>query len=89
VKEKKMEFPQAKIKSIKANLVAREITITFTVAINADSQAAAENLCQYVDRDMGHVDVSMVPQQLPMVGMEFYVGEKEVGVNGGNHESDH
>jgi spore maturation protein SpmB len=62
-----MEFPQAKVKSIKADLVNKEITISFTVSLNDDSQAAAENLSQYVDKDMGKVEVRVIPQQLPMV----------------------
>ena len=85
-----MEFPQAKVKSIRADLVNKEITISFTVGLNEESQRAAEDLSQYVDKDMGKVEVRIIPQQLPLKGLfpistELIIDEEED--EGESHEN--
>ena len=58
-----MEFPSAQVTSVKANFATRRITIAFTLAINEDSMAAADDLAAYTDKDASTVDLNIVPRQ--------------------------
>jgi ribosomal protein L16/L10AE len=65
-----MEFPQCKVKSVKADIVAGEISIAFTLKLNDDSLEAAEALSMYVDKDQGKVEVRVIPDQPLLKGLE-------------------
>ena len=61
-----MEFPSCKVKSVRADIANGEITIAFSMAFNDQALEAAEALSQYADKDMGKVEVRIIPQQPPL-----------------------
>lgn len=72
-----MEFLQCKVKSVKADIVAGEITIAFTLKLNDDSLESAEALSLYVDKDQGKVEVRVIPDQPPLKGLTITVPDTE------------
>lgn len=78
-----MEFPSATVTSVKANFATKRITIAFTLAINEDSMATADELAEYTKKDAGKVDLIITPRQPPL----FIVGGA-VGIGGSNAEID-
>ena len=64
-----MEFPQCKVKSVKADIAAGELKIAFSLAINDENMEAAEALALYVDKDDGKVELRIIPQQPPLKGL--------------------
>jgi hypothetical protein len=58
-----MEFPNAHVKSVKADIAGGEITISFALKLNDDSLEAATALAAYVDREQANVEVRVIPQQ--------------------------
>jgi hypothetical protein len=58
-----MEFPNARVKSVRADIGSGEITISFSLALNDDSLEAAKELAFYDDKDQGQVGVTVIPQQ--------------------------
>jgi hypothetical protein len=57
-----MDF-QAFVKSIKANVVKEELTISFMVPLDEESLAAAEKLSMFAKPDSPAVDVVVTPLQ--------------------------
>ncbi len=57
------EFQTAKVTSVKANFTTKRITIAFSIAINEDSLAAADELAKYIEKDAGTVGLTIVPFQ--------------------------
>jgi hypothetical protein len=66
-----MKFPSCKIKGIKSDLVAETISLTFVCDLNTENTEAAYVLSNYADKDAGHVEVSITPQQLPLFDDEI------------------
>jgi hypothetical protein len=58
-----MEFPSSTVTSGKANFVTKRITISFSMAINEDSMAAADELADYTEKDASKVDLVITPKQ--------------------------
>jgi hypothetical protein len=57
-----MEFPNAKVKAVRADIGSGEITISFCLDLNDENLDAARELAFYDDKDHGKVDVSVDPQ---------------------------
>ncbi|TRZ51170.1 hypothetical protein D4S03_05525 [bacterium] len=82
-----MKFQQCKVKSIKADIANGELTISFGMAIDDDSMETAERLAIYVGKDASKVEVRVVPQQPPLVGMLTTEAEKDDSeMEGESHE---
>jgi hypothetical protein len=62
-----MEFHKCKVKSIRADIANGEITISFGLSIDSKSLAIAAELANYADKNAGHVEVQVTPQQLPLI----------------------
>jgi hypothetical protein len=58
-----MEFPNAHVKAVKADFVSDDITLTFRVKRNADSQAEAERLALLVGQENDAGRLMFVPNQ--------------------------
>ena len=59
-----MLFKNAQVKSVKADLAKKEITITLVVDMGA--QPEAEELARYADPDAGQVMADITPRQMAM-----------------------
>lgn len=57
-----MKF-RAYTKSIKADFAKREITLTFTVAMDDENMETAAELAPYASEDAGAVDLNIAPYQ--------------------------
>lgn len=57
-----MEF-LSYVKGIKADVAKKEMTLTFTVHMDEQSLATAEELAQYVGEDAGAVELRIMPYQ--------------------------
>jgi hypothetical protein len=75
-----MEFPSATVTSVKANFATKRIAIAFTLAINEESMATADELAEYAVKDAGPVDLVITPRQLPLFipGTGTYIGSNPV-----------
>ena len=62
-----MEFNAAAVKSIKANLASKEISITFSIALNDENMLAAEILAVYTEKNAGKVDVTIGRRWSPLL----------------------
>lgn len=62
-----MKFSKCKIKSIRADIANGELTVSFGLSLSADVLEVAADLSKYADKDAGHVDVEIYPQQLPLI----------------------
>jgi len=56
-----MEFPNAKVKAVNANIGSGVITISFSLDLNDENLEAAKALALYDDQDNRKVDVSVNP----------------------------
>ena len=59
-----MQFQSVKIKGVKADVVSKLITIGFTLPLNDENLAVAEELSRYADKNRGHCAVVITPAQL-------------------------
>jgi len=59
-----MEFPVCEVKSVKVNIAAGEIRISFSLALCRVNLDTAEELARYVDRDDGDVELRIIPKQI-------------------------
>lgn len=57
-----MQFTDAKVRSVKADLAKGEITLTFVV--DADEMSTAEELAMYQAADAGKVVLRVEPRQM-------------------------
>lgn len=57
-----MEF-LAYVKGIKADVAKKEVTISFTVTMDEESMATAEELAHFVGGDAGAVELKVMPYQ--------------------------
>lgn len=65
-----MEFMGCKVTGVKADFADSEIKLTFSLPLNDESQDAAYSLAQYVEKDAGKVDLSIIPCQPNLPGLE-------------------
>jgi hypothetical protein len=72
-----MEFPSVKVKGVKANFAAGEINLTFSAPLNDELLEMAEQLAVYAGKDMGYVELRIIPQQPPLVGVEMKTFQAE------------
>jgi len=82
-----MNFPNAKVKSVKADIAAGEIRISFSLPLNEDNLEAASRLALFVEKDAGKVEVSVVPNQPFIPGL---IAEKALpeAVEGGSNANE-
>ena len=62
-----MKFSKCKIKSIRADIANGELTVSFGLLVSSETLKLAAQLANYADKDAGHVDVEIIPQQLPLL----------------------
>ncbi len=61
-----MNFSDANVKGIKADIAKKRIVISFEVDMDKDNLITADELSLYVGNDSGYVDLSITPRQLPL-----------------------
>jgi len=59
-----MRFPIAKARSVRADIAAKKITLSFTVDLSELDQA--EQLAAYCEEDAGDVALEITPRQPPL-----------------------
>jgi hypothetical protein len=59
-----MLFPIAYVKSVKADIVKNEITISLTVDLSESNLEEARDLGKYCDEDAGSVTLEIRPRQM-------------------------
>ena len=64
-----MEFPTCKAKSVRADIVNGDLTISFRMAINDQNMEVAEALAVYCDKDAGELELRIIPRQPPLKGL--------------------
>jgi len=74
-----MEFPNCKVKAVKADIAADELTISFRMAINEESMDVADLLSTYAGKDGGQVEVRVIPNQPALPGLSGQVVDRETG----------
>lgn len=57
-------------KSVKADLAKKELTLTFTVHMDEESNATAEELAQFTGEDAGAVELRVMPYQRSFLTQE-------------------
>jgi hypothetical protein len=62
-----MEFKNVEVKSVKANIGNKELTLTFALALDEASLAEAQELAVYDDKEHGRVDLTIVPKMPPLI----------------------
>ena len=65
-----MKFYNAYLKAVRANLTKGEITISFTVSSHEENLVTAQDLSTYADKEHGAVEVSIVPRQIRLTGID-------------------
>ncbi len=61
-----MNFSDANVKGIKADIAKKRIVISFEVDMDKDNLITADELSLYAGNDSGYVDLSITPRQLPL-----------------------
>jgi hypothetical protein len=61
-----MKFSYAKVKSIKADIAKKEITVSFLVDMTQENLAISDQLSGYVDPDAGTVILDIFPRQMKL-----------------------
>jgi hypothetical protein len=61
-----MNFHDANVKGIKADIAKGTITLSFEVDMNKDNLIMADELAPYTHKDSGYVDIEIHPHQLPL-----------------------
>lgn len=56
----------AYVKSVKADVGKRELTLSFTVSLDEENLAAAQELAFYANPDAGAIDLKVLPRQTSM-----------------------
>ena len=62
-----MLFNYANMKSIKADITKKEITVSFVVDMSQDNLSVSEDLSRYVDAEAGTVVIDIQPRQPALV----------------------
>jgi hypothetical protein len=65
-----MDFPNCKVKSVKADIANGQLTIVFRMKLIDENMDNAVALSLYADKDAGEVEVRVVPRQMPLKGLD-------------------
>ena len=60
----------AKTKAVRVDLAKKEIAISFVVDMTDEEMATADELADYVDKDAGQVELTVLPRQERMFKKE-------------------
>lgn len=61
-----MKFSHAQVKSIKADIAKKEITVSFLVDMTQENLSISDQLSGYVDPDAGTVVLDIFPRQMKL-----------------------
>jgi hypothetical protein len=74
-----MEFKNAHVKAVKADIGSGELTISFRMAKNEQNMETADLLGTYVGKDGSMVEVDVIPVQPALPGLSAQVIDRETG----------